>query len=465
MPLVNIIMPKLGEGIMEATVLRWLKKPGDWVSYDESLLEIATDKVDSEVPSTSEGYLEEIFCKENDIIAIGSVIGTIRTAGTEQPANETILPEVTQEKSTIEAVTSEEKQPEKESELPNPAYVPYQPLQQEITPKQSSSRFYSPLVMNIAASEGIDFAELASIQGTGNDGRVSKKDLLDYIEKRKSNPTAVTYHTQKQENQPVNEPAHHQIETGNQTSSPAYINTSVGSENAEIIEMDRMRKVISEHMTRSLSTSAHVTSFAEADVTNLVKWREKIKGSFEKREGEKITYTPIFIEAIIKSIKQFPLLNSSVAGDKILLKKDINIGMATALPNGNLIVPVIKNADQLSMLGLVKQVNKMANLARNGKLQPADTQNGTFTFTNIGTFGSLMGTPIINQPQVAILAVGAIKKKPVVIESEKGDSIAIRHMMFVSMSYDHRIIDGGLGSQFLASFVNALESFDINSSF
>ncbi|MEY4660472.1 MAG: hypothetical protein RLZZ42_424, partial [Bacteroidota bacterium] len=291
------------------------------------------------------------------------------------------------------------------------------------------------------------------------------KDLLDYIEKRKSNPPAVTYHSQKQENQPVNEPAHHQIETGNQTSSPAYINTSVGSENAEIIEMDRMRKVISEHMTRSLSTSAHVTSFAEADVTNLVKWREKIKGSFEKREGEKITYTPVFIEAIIKSIKQFPLLNSSVAGDKILLKKDINIGMATALPNGNLIVPVIKNADQLSMLGLVKQVNKMANLARNGKLQPSDTQNGTFTFTNIGTFGSLMGTPIINQPQVAILAVGAIKKKPVVIESEKGDSIAIRHMMFVSMSYDHRIIDGGLGSQFLASFVNALESFDINSSF
>ncbi len=465
MPLVNIIMPKLGEGIMEATVLRWLKKPGDWVSYDESLLEIATDKVDSEVPSTSEGYLEEILCKENDIIAIGSVIGTIRTAGTEQPANETILPEVTQEKTTIEAVTSEEKQPEKESEMPSPAYVPYLPLQQEITPKQSSSRFYSPLVMNIAASEGIDFAELASIQGTGNDGRVSKKDLLDYIEKRKSNPPAVTYHPQKQENQPVNEPAHHQIETGNQTSSPAYINTSVGSENAEIIEMDRMRKVISEHMTRSLSTSAHVTSFAEADVTNLVKWREKIKGSFEKREGEKITYTPIFIEAIIKSIKQFPLLNSSVAGDKILLKKDINIGMATALPNGNLIVPVIKNADQLSMLGLVKQVNKMANLARNGKLQPSDTQNGTFTFTNIGTFGSLMGTPIINQPQVAILAVGAIKKKPVVIESEKGDSIAIRHMMFVSMSYDHRIIDGGLGSQFLASFVNALESFDINSSF
>ncbi len=223
--------------------------------------------------------------------------------------------------------------------------------------------------------------------------------------------------------------------------------------------------MIAEHMTRSLDTSAHVTSFAEADVTNLVKWREKIKVAFEKREGEKITYTPVFIEAIVKSIKQFPLLNASVVGDKILLKKDINIGMATALPNGNLIVPVIKNADQLSTIGLVKQVNRLANNARDGKLQPADTQNGTFTFTNIGTFGSLMGTPIINQPQVAILAVGAIKKKPVVIESEKGDSIAIRHMMFVSMSYDHRIIDGGLGSKFLAAFVKALESFDINSNF
>jgi 2-oxoglutarate dehydrogenase E2 component (dihydrolipoamide succinyltransferase) len=288
---------------------------------------------------------------------------------------------------------------------------------------------------------------------------------LDYIERKKSNPSSVTQHPQKQELQTTINPKKVSVQSDIQTPAPEYSNLSAGNENVEIIEMDRMRKVISEHMTRSLSTSAHVTSFAEADVTNLVKWREKIKGAFEKREGEKITYTPIFIEAIIKSIKQYPLLNSSVSEDKILLKKDINIGMATALPNGNLIVPVIKNADQLSMLGLVKQVNKMANLARNGKLQPADTQNGTFTFTNIGTFGSLMGTPIINQPQVAILAVGAIKKKPVVIESEKGDSIAIRHMMFVSMSYDHRIIDGGLGSQFLASFVNALESFDINSSF
>ncbi len=319
----------------------------------------------------------------------------------------------------------------------------------------------SPAVRRLVLERGLDPSK---IKGTGQDGRVSKKDLIDYLEKRKSgikvNPDIQHPSSFTQSNEPTAE------NKNQQPASSAEINedfTSGG--NSEIIEMDRMRKMISEHMTRSIATSAHVTSFAEADVTNLVKWREKIKGAFEKREGEKITYTPIFIEAITKSIKEFPLLNSSLSGDKIILKKDINIGMATALPNGNLIVPVIKNADQLSMLGLVRQVNRLADKARSGKLQPADTQHGTFTFTNIGTFGSLMGTPIINQPQVAILAVGAIKKKPVVIESEKGDSIAIRHMMFVSMSYDHRIIDGGLGSKFLAAFVKALESFDINSSY
>lgn len=454
-------MPKLGEGIMEATVLRWLKKPGDWVNNDDSLLEIATDKVDSEVPSTAEGTLEEILCKENDVIAIGSVIARIRTKDTLQEPIIPVTPVVRTEAYT--QVPIEKPQviiEEKESG----AFVPYQPVQHEIPVKQNTARFYSPLVMNIAASEGIDFSELANIPGTGNDGRVSKKDLIDYLEKRKSgikvnadilHPSSFT-----QSNEPTAENKNQQP-----ASAPEINEDFTSAGNSEIIEMDRMRKMISEHMTRSIATSAHVTSFAEADVTNLVKWREKIKGAFEKREGEKITYTPIFIEAITKSIKEFPLLNSSVSGDKIILKKDINIGMATALPNGNLIVPVIKNADQLSMLGLVRQVNRLADKARAGKLQPADTQHGTFTFTNIGTFGSLMGTPIINQPQVAILAVGAIKKKPVVIESEKGDSIAIRHMMFVSMSYDHRIIDGGLGSKFLAAFVKALESFDINSSY
>ena len=454
-------MPKLGEGIMEATVLRWLKKPGDWVNNDDSLLEIATDKVDSEVPSTAEGTLEEILCKENDVIAIGSVIARIRTKDVFPEPNIPVTPIAQTETYTQAAI---EKPQAIIEETDTGAFVPYQPVQHEIPVKQNTARFYSPLVMNIAASEGIDFSELANIPGTGNDGRVSKKDLIDYLEKRKSgikvNPDIQHPSSFTQSNEPTAENKNQQP-----ASSPEINEDFTSSGNSEIIEMDRMRKMISEHMTRSIATSAHVTSFAEADVTNLVKWREKIKGAFEKREGEKITYTPIFIEAITKSIKEFPLLNSSLSGDKIILKKDINIGMATALPNGNLIVPVIKNADQLSMLGLVRQVNRLADKARSGKLQPADTQHGTFTFTNIGTFGSLMGTPIINQPQVAILAVGAIKKKPVVIESEKGDSIAIRHMMFVSMSYDHRIIDGGLGSKFLAAFVKALESFDINSSY
>lgn len=457
MALVNIFMPKLGEGIMEATVLRWHKKPGEWVKMDETLLEIATDKVDTEVPSTAEGTLEEVLCKENDVIAIGSVIAKIRT----QARLETEIVQSTPSYSPppIQVNNAET------TENIVPA-IPYQPLQHEVGYNPNAARFYSPLVMNIAASEGIDFNELSSIQGTGNEGRVTKKDVLNYLEKRNSAPTPVSHVS----NTPIQSQQVPPVQA--QQAPPVPVETAKvdvdqfsASDNVEIIEMDRMRKMIAEHMTRSLDTSAHVTSFAEADVTNLVKWREKIKGAFEKREGEKITYTPVFIEAIVKSIKQFPLLNASVVGDKILLKKDINIGMATALPNGNLIVPVIKNADQLSTIGLVKQVNRLANNARDGKLQPADTQSGTFTFTNIGTFGSLMGTPIINQPQVAILAVGAIKKKPVVIESEKGDSIAIRHMMFVSMSYDHRIIDGGLGSKFLAAFVKALESFDINSNF
>ena len=341
-------------------------------------------------------------------------------------------------------------------------HVPYQPLSTNVPPKNESARFYSPLVMNIASQEGLPLSELEKIQGTGNDGRVTKKDILNYLENRNENAVieiqAPVNGKQIAPNHTINQP----VETKPLPEKPAE---PVITGNVEIIEMDRMRKLISEHMTRSKATSAHVTSFAEADVTNLVLWREKNKKEFEKREGEKITFTPLFIEAIVTCIKKFPLLNSSVVGDKIIIKKDVHIGMATALPTGNLIVPVIKNADQLNIIGLTKQVNRLANSARIGKLQPTDTQDGTFTFTNVGTFGSLMGTPIINQPQVAILATGAIKKKPVVIENENGDGIAIRHMMFISMSYDHRIIDGGMGSRFLAAFVQALESFDQHRTF
>jgi 2-oxoglutarate dehydrogenase E2 component (dihydrolipoamide succinyltransferase) len=317
-------------------------------------------------------------------------------------------------------------------------------------------RFYSPLVLNIAQSEGISMSELENIPGTGQDGRVSKKDILQYVANKASGTAAVAaVATPAQTVAPIQNK-----EVAVATNVPATISNYSG--NVEIIEMDRMRKLIAKHMVDSKQTSAHVTSFAECDVTNLVLWRERVKRDFEKREGEKITYTPLFIEAIVKSIKKYPWLSSSIDGDKIIIKKDLNIGMATALPNGNLIVPVIKNADQLNLTGLTKQVNGLANAARTGKLRPDDTTGGTFTLTNVGTFGSIMGTPIINQPQVAIMAVGAIKKRPVVIETPQGDSIAIRHMMYISLSYDHRIIDGSLGSTFLNAVCKELENFDTN---
>ena len=435
-------MPKLGESIMEATVLKWHKQVGDTVALDETLLDIATDKVDSEVPSTSEGILEEILCQENDVISIGSVIARIRDNAEESVP--TLIP-------TKQPTSPAIKNKIEESTDLGLIGVPYQPSGYTSDNQRDTDRFYSPLVMKIASTEGISLSELEKIKGSGNQGRVTKKDILDYLDynKRNGNTGGLS----------------NQYPSELQRPSNGFINGNVSAqefpipENVEIIEMDRMRKLIADHMTNSLRTSAHVTSFAEADVTNLVLWREKNKKQFEKREGEKITFTPLFIEAIVKCIKNFPILNASVVNDKIIIKKDINIGMATALPNGNLIVPVIKNADQLNIIGLVKQVNRLAGNARNGKLHPSDTKDGTFTFTNIGTFGSLMGTPIINQPQVAIIATGAIKKKPIVIETEQGDSIAIRHMMFVSISYDHRIIDGGMGSRFLEAFVKTLEAF------
>jgi len=432
MSIVDLIMPKLGESIMEATILKWHKKPGDKVANDETVLDIATDKVDSEVPSTAEGTISEILFKENDVVPIGTVIARINTGidGGNSSENNQAAGE------HEEADVVEE--------------VPYQPEEKKSMNNAGSGiRFYSPLVLNIAASEGISMSELENIEGTGQDGRVSKKDIMSFLENRKNTP-------QQKQTEPVHSEVHQvPAATPKQEYSPA-----VYTGNVEIIEMDRMRKMIAKHMIDSQNTSAHVSSFTECDVTNLVQWREKIKKDFEKREGEKITYTPLFVEAIIKAIKKYPLINSSVDGDKIIIKKDINIGMATAMPNGNLIVPVIKNADQLNLTGLTKQVNGLANNARNNKLKPDDTAGGTFTLTNVGTFGSLMGTPIINQPQVAIMAVGAIKKRPVVVETEQGDSIAIRHMMFISLSYDHRIIDGALGSTFLNAVAKELENFD-----
>ncbi len=470
-------MPKLGESIMEATILKWHKKPGDAIREDEAVLDIATDKVDSEVPSTAAGVMEEVLFKENDVVPIGSVIARIRVG-----ANAAVI-------ETAPAPTPMQTQGYEEAKVVESS-IPYQPTTQGATvPVSGAIRFYSPLVLNIAQQEGISMAELERIPGTGQEGRVSKRDILAYVARRSAPvapaptpqpqtitipapaetiaaasapdaaPVPVAEHPAPQVQQEVAN-TNTQAETkavSTEKAAPPMVYTG----NVEIVEMDRMRKLIARHMVDSKHTSPHVTSFAECDVTNLVLWREKVKKAFEKRENEKITYTPLFIEAIVKCIKRYPMLSSSVDGDRIIIKKDLNIGMATALPTGNLIVPVIKNADQLNLMGLTKQVNNLANAARTGKLRPDDTTGGTFTLTNVGTFGSIMGTPIINQPQVAIMAVGAIKKRPMVIETPQGDSIAIRHMMYISLSYDHRIIDGALGSTFLNAVARELENFDV----
>jgi len=442
MAIVDLVMPKLGESIMEATVLKWLKQPGDSVEMDETILEIATDKVDSEVPSTAAGIIQEILFNVNDVVPIGTVIAKIKTGAEESsPSNPVSTP--VQENATS--------QPDQVAEvvetIQRPAAIQSQPT------NGTSNRFYSPLVLNIAASEGVSMVDLENIPGTGNEGRVTKKDILQFVSDRK----------QGKHTSPKPQPTSQQtvaVARTEQKQSENNQQLTTYSGNVEIIEMDRMRKLIADHMVRSKQTSPHVTSFTEADVTNMVMWRNKVKKDFEKREGTKITFTPLFIEAVVRCIKKFPLINCSLDGNNIIVKKDINIGMATALPSGNLIVPVIKGADQLNLVGLAKQVNSLADNARNGKLKADDTTGGTFTMTNVGTFGSLMGTPIINQPQVAILAVGAIKKRPVVIETPAGDSIAIRHMMYLSMSYDHRIVDGSLGATFLTAVAKELENFD-----
>jgi 2-oxoglutarate dehydrogenase E2 component (dihydrolipoamide succinyltransferase) len=443
MATVDLVMPKMGESIMEATILKWHKNAGDAVKMDETVLEIATDKVDSEVPSTVEGVIDEILFNVNDVVPIGTVIARVKTDATDtqssQPTNQPTI-----------------QQPEPEKAQPGGNDQTYSQQQPAASSSQNGNKFYSPLVLNIAAQEGVSMSELENIPGTGNEGRVTKKDILQFVNDRRSGKSSSPSQSQPSQSQSQQQMVIPMNKVQAQTTPRQY------SGNVEVIEMDRMRKLIADHMVRSKHTSPHVTSFTEADVTNLVMWREKVKKEFEKREGSKITFTPLFLEAIVRCIKKFPLINSSLDGTNIIVKKDINIGMATALPSGNLIVPVIRNADQLNLVGLAKQVNTLADMARNNKLRPEDISDGTFTMTNVGTFGSLMGTPIINQPQVAIMAVGAIKKRPVVVETPHGDSIAIRHMMYLSMSYDHRIVDGSLGATFLTAVANELENFNIN---
>ena len=433
---VELIMPKMGESIIEATILKWVKQVGDTVDVDETILEIATDKVDSEVPSPVAGTISQILFQEDDVVEVGKVIAIIATEGSDAAATSSASTEKEAIKESAPAPAKATPTVEKTS-APAVAATPVN--------TSSSDRFYSPLVKNIAAKENISLAELESIPGSGDQGRVTKKDILAFISNRGNGQQTVT-----------TAPA--AVSSPSVTEAPK-VATSVSGD-VEVIEMDRMRKMIADHMVMSKATSPHVTSFVEVDVTNVVNWRNSIKADFQAKFGEKITFTPIFVEAIAKAIHDYPLINVSVEGTSIVRKKDINVGMAAALPSGNLIVPVIKNADHLSLLGLTKAVNDLANRARANKLKPDEIQGGTFTLTNVGTFGNVMGTPIINQPQVAILAAGAIRKKPAVVETEYGDMIVPRHMMFLSLSYDHRVVDGALGGSFLRKVGDYLEQFD-----
>ena len=426
MALVELIMPKMGESIMEATILSWLKKPGDKIEQDESVLEVATDKVDTEVPSTHGGILKEILAKQGEIVKVGKAIAIISTEGDEDKTNASPK----KESKVIETKPAEK--PAIVQVLSNGSAAPV------AADFRTASRFYSPLVKNIAKEESIPVAELESISGSGANGRVTKKDILSHVQNRKLG----------------------QVISFQQKSSTPLVPASI-SAGDEIIQMDRMRKMIAERMVDSKRTAPHVTSFVEADVTNIVFWRNKMKNEFQNREGDSLTFTPIFIEAVVLAIKDYPMINIQVDGDRIIKKKDINIGMAVALPSGNLIVPVIKNADQYNITGLAKVVNDLARRARENKLKPDELTGGTYTISNVGSFGNVMGTPIIMQPQVGILAIGAIQKKPAVIETPYGDAIAIRQKMFLSHSYDHRVVDGSLGGSVVRRIADYLEKFDI----
>ncbi|MCH6199172.1 2-oxo acid dehydrogenase subunit E2 [Aquiflexum sp. LQ15W] len=428
---VEMLMPKMGESIIEGTILTWLKKEGDLIEQDESVLEVATDKVDTEVPATHAGILKKILVKEGEVVAVGAPIAIIesetetvdlpKSAGqpSVSPKEELLAVAPAQTTSVISAIS-----------------------QEQLT--SGDDRFYSPLVLSIAKEEKIGKSELASIPGTGKDGRVTKQDMLLFVRNRSERKSVITDSSK-----------------GQSAYAAPRVEMSISAQD-EIMEMDRMRKMIAQRMVDSRRISAHVTSFVEADVTNIVLWRNKIKDAYKKKEGEGLTFTPFFVEAVAKAIKDFPMINISVDGEKIILRKDINIGVAVALPSGNLIVPVVRNADQLNLIGLSKKINDIANRARINKLSPDELSGGTFTLSNVGSFGNVMGTPIIMQPQVAILAVGAIQKKPAVVETPTGDVIAIRHKIFLSHSYDHRVVDGSLGGMFVRRVADYLEAFDLN---
>lgn len=443
MATIELLMPKMGESVMEGTVLSWLKSKGDTVEEDEAILEVATDKVDTDIPSTHAGTIKEILAEEGEVIQVGKPIAIIETEGEETAATTTDAP--APETSTVEAAST----------LLNQAIAEHSASTEHIPASSASGRFYSPLVRNMAKEESISLLELEAITGTGKDGRVTKHDMLAYIDTRKKGTAA-----------PVTAPAAAPAKSNGTTAPVVERNIqavpAVIDGQDEIIEMDRMRKMIAERMVASKAISPHVTSFVEADVTNLVKWRNQKKNLVKERDGEALTFTPIMIEAVVKAIKDYPMINVQVDGNNIVKKSAINVGMAVALPTGNLIVPVIHNADQLNVLGLTKRVNDLARRARENKLKPDELSGGTYTVSNVGSFGNVMGTPIIMQPQVGILALGAIQKKPAVIETPEGDFIGIRHKMFLSHSYDHRVVDGALGGMFVRRVADYLEKFDLN---
>ena len=445
---VEVLLPKMGESVAEATITAGLKEVGDTIEEDETIVEIATDKVDSEVPAPASGVLKQKLFNDGDVVQVGAVFAIIGADG-----EETIV--------SAPAIAKTEKVEVAAEQIQEELLATIEVSKNGIgVPKNGpSGRFYSPLVRSIAKTEGISVGELESVTGTGQEGRVTKKDILGYVNTRTGTSAPVIEAPIKA----ATVAPKAVVPSNNGQVAPFYKAPPVPiGPNDEIVEMDRMRKLIADHMVMSVHVSPHVTSFVEADVTNIVMWRKKMKDEFMKKEGEKLTFTPIFMEAVVKALKDFPKVNAMLDGNNVVIKKDINLGMATALPSGNLIVPVIHNAERLNLVGLAKQVNNLANSARNNSLSPDQIQGGTYTVTNVGTFGNVMGTPIINQPQSAILALGAIRKKPAVIETPQGDAIAIRHMMFLSHSYDHRIVDGALGGSFVKRVADYLEQFDID---
>ena len=441
----ELILPKMGESVAEATVTNWLKNVGDTIEAEESVVEVATDKVDSEVPSPVSGTLVKIISEVNDVAEVGAAIAIIETEG-EGAAEAPSAP-------VAEAAPSQTPTPAAAATIETEVAAAVSTATGGELIKSSNGRFYSPLVRSMAKEEGIDQAELDAIPGSGKEGRVTKKDIIAYLASGRNAAAPAVTSAQPQAPAPV------KAAPAPQKAAAPTITPGAGD---EIIEMDRMRKLIADHMVNSVQTSPHVTSFVEADMTKIVKWRNANKGTFQAKHGEKITFTPIIMEAIIKAIKDFPMINVSVQGSTIIKHNNINVGMAAALPSGNLIVPVVKNADSLSLLGLTKAVNDLANRARNNALKPDEVSGGTYTLTNVGTFGNVLGTPIINQPQVAIMAAGAIVKKPAVVETPEGDMIAVRHKMFLSHSYDHRVVDGALGGMFVKRVAEYLEAWDPN---